>query len=382
MNFERFDTDDTQAGFTEDVRDQLDAWLTPEVLAQADATADEHHPDFFRALGSRGWLVPDASEAEGGAALTWEQVEILDAELTARAAPVINQSTSRMVLPAIRQHASDAIRDRVIREVTSGQTALTLGYTEPGGGSDIAEVKTRAVQQPDGSWIINGAKVFTTGAHHARYTFLLAATEPGRRQAGLTMFLLPLDLDGVEIQPIHTLGERTNMVFFGDVHLSDEYRLGEINDGWRVLQGPLETEHGIGADGSHRAHLDMGALYARRLANALSAALDWVAENPDTRADDPTVLRTLGETLLRVESGLSADRLEGRVNSARNFIEGTDDLLELTAPASLAADDSPAGRIQRAHRAAQVSTIYGGTVEVFRNLIARQLGLPRPAYRQ
>lgn len=383
MNFERFDTTEALALFATQVQRFLDEQLTHEVRSESDLTRDEHHPGFFKQLGARGWLIPEASTSEGGANLSWEQIEILDLELTRRHAPVVNQSTSRMTLPAIRRYASDAVRDRIIREVTSGETALTLGYTEPSGGSDIAHVKTRALRQEDGSWIINGAKVYTTGAHHSRYVFLLANTDPqAPKGRGLTMFALPLGHEGVEIHPIETLGERTNSVFFSDVRLSDDYRLGDVNDGWRVLQGPLDAEHGVGMAKGQRSHIDIAVLYARRLANALAAAVDWVAEKPSERLENPTVLRTLGETVLRIESGLSLDRLEGRVNSAQHYINGTNALVELAAPESLVADDSPGGRLQRAHRASQVSATYGGTVEVFRNLIARQLGLPRPAYTQ
>lgn len=383
MNFTRYDESPELSAFRDEVTAFLDRELTDRVVEEAAATRDEHHPVFFAALGARGWLIPDAPVSEGGAGLTYEQIEILDAELTRRSAPVINHSTSRLVFPAIRHYASEEIRETVMREVASGLSALTLGYTEPSGGSDIAQVKTRAVQQANGDWVINGAKVYTTGAHHARYCFLLTNTDPSaRRGAGLTMFLMPLDLDGVEIRAIETLGERTNSVFFGDVRLGDKFRLGEVNDGWAVLQGPLEAEHGVGNDGSCRAHLDLGALHARRLAVALQTALDALAEAPRGVREDPTVLRGLGEVLLSVESGMSADRLEGRVNSAERYIQGTSSLVELFAPDSLVADGHRFGRLVEQHLAAQVSSIYGGTTEVFRNLIVKQLGLPRQAYKQ
>jgi alkylation response protein AidB-like acyl-CoA dehydrogenase len=382
MDFSRFDSVPALAAFRDEVIAFLDAELTDDVIAEAEAQRDEHHPAFFRGLGDRGWLIPTATADEGGADLSYEQVEILDAELTRHRAPVINQSTSRMIFPAVRDYAHESIRDAVIHEVTSGSTALTLGYSEPDGGSDIAEVKTRAVRQPDGDWLINGAKVYTTGAHHARYIFLLANTDPqAKKGAGLTMFLLPVDLPGVEVHPIETLGERTNTVFFGDVRLDDAYRLGEIDGGWAVLQGPLETEHGIGVTRRGRASQDLGVLYARRLALALEDGLDWVDEHPGRR-DDPVVHSTIGEVLLGVESALSTDRLEGRINGAQGFQDGTSLLLALAAPESLMVADSPAGRILAAHLGSQVSTIYGGTVEVFKNLVARQMGLPRPAYRQ
>jgi len=382
MDYARFDTTPALSQFRDEVRTFLDQILTPELMAEARARGDEHHPDFFRALGARGWLIPDAAPEIGGAGLSYEEIEILDTEMALRSAPVINVATTRTIFPSVRDFAQPEIRDRVIREVTRGETALTLGYTEPSGGSDIAHVKTRAVRQPDGDWILNGSKVFTTGAHHARYIFLLVNTNPqAKRRAGLTMFLLPVALAGVQISAIHTLGERTNVVYFGDVRVPDVFRLGEVDGGWAVLQGPLDAEHGVGGERTgHRAHLDIAAIYARRLALAFEASVDW-ARQTAVRRDDPLIAYRLGEALLRVESGMAADLLEGRVHAATQCIEGTSELLELVAPDGLVHDENTmASHVLHAHLGAQVSSIYGGTVEVFRNLVARQLGLPAPRY--
>lgn len=379
MNFERFDTTPERASFRDEVRSFLDEHLTDSLQKSLRERKDEHDPDFFLALGRKGWIIPDASKEIGGAELSYEEIEILDGEFEARRAPTINHFTTRMVFPTILSFAQEPVRSEVIREVTSGQTALTLGYSEPSGGSDIAAVKTKAVRQADGNWLINGAKVYTTGAHHAKYVFLLASTNPNApRRRGLTMFLVPTTVTGVMVTPIHTFGERTNAVYFGDVILPDSYRLGEIDDGWNVLQGPLESEHGMGGAASGlRTHIDISLLYSRRLASALAATLDWISAHPAETAEEETLRHyKLGSLLLRAEASLAADRLEGRVNAAESFIKGSSEMLELIAPASLANIDRAASDVMEAHLASQVSSIYGGTVEVFRNLIARNLGLP------
>jgi alkylation response protein AidB-like acyl-CoA dehydrogenase len=383
MNYARFDDTPELSAFHEEVRAFLDENLTPAIKEELRERRDEHHPDFFLALGRKGWLIPDFPREAGGAGLSYEQVEILDCELIARGAPTINHSTTRMVFPSILRFAQEPMRSEVIREVTSGKTALTLGYSEPSGGSDIAAAKTRAVLQADGKWLINGSKLFTTGAHHAKYIFLLAVTDPDApKRRGLSMFLMPTDIEGVTVTPIHTLGERTNAVYFGDVLLPDVYRLGEVNDGWRVLQGPLEAEHGVGGGGGLRTHIDISALYGRRLALAVEAGLEWIAGQSEKSAEEMALTHyRLGQLLLRVEGSLAGDRLEGRVNSAENYIRGTSELLEIVAPAALANVTGPASRVMDSHLSAQVSSIYGGTVEVFRNLIARQMGLPAPIYR-
>ena len=113
---------------------------------------------------------------------------------------------------------------------------IALGFTEPECGSDVAAARTKAVRSGD-EWIINGSKMFTTNGHIADYVFLLARTNPEKpKHKGLTMFLVPLDAHGVEVQAVWTLsGERTNITFYSDVRVGDECRIGEVDGGWGVL---------------------------------------------------------------------------------------------------------------------------------------------------
>lgn len=381
MDFSTIDDVPRYAQFRDQVRAFVAKELTAEVRAEVEEGRDEHHPGFFKALGREGWIIPDLPRDKGGAGLDYLEYEILDTELSAAGAPLINVSTSRMIFPSIRRFARGPVGDRVMAEVTSGDTALTLGYTEPSGGSDIADARTRSRRLDDGSWIIDGSKVYTTGAHHAKYTFLLTTSNPQvKKGKGLTMFVLPLDLPGVQVDPIWTFGERTNTVFFGDVHVPDDYRLGDVDDGWAVLQGPLDDEHSVG--GGEGRHGDIGSTYQRRLAHGLYYALEW-ANSIDLEPGEPHVARTIGETTLRLFLSGAARGLTARVGGAQNYIEGLDELVTLAGPAALElSPESPAGMLGRLQRAAQVSSIFGGTVEVFRNLIARELGLPRPAYKQ
>ena len=136
----------------------------------------------------------------------------------------------------------------VLPGVLSGHIRLCLGYTEPEGGSDVATCKTRATREADGSsWVINGSKMFTSNAQNAKYVFLLTNTDPqGAKHNNLTMFLVPLDSPGIEIQGIRTLdGDRTNIVYYSDVRVDDFYRIGEVNGGWTVMRSALAAEHGL-----------------------------------------------------------------------------------------------------------------------------------------
>ena len=118
-----------------------------------------------------------------------------------------------------------------------------LGFSEPEAGSDVANAQTRAVRDGD-EWVINGSKMFTTNAHIADYVFLLTRTNPDvPKHKGLTMFLVPLDRDGVEVQAVYTLsGERTNITFYNDVRVPDSARIGDVDGGWRVLTASLMDE--------------------------------------------------------------------------------------------------------------------------------------------
>jgi alkylation response protein AidB-like acyl-CoA dehydrogenase len=290
----------------------------------------------------------------------------------------------------VDRYASPELAADVIPRVVTGDARFCLGYTEPDGGSDIAAAKTRAVR--DGNeWVINGQKIFTTGAQNCQYTFLITRTDPDApKHKGLTMFLVPLDTPGVEIGPIHTVGgERTNVVYYADVRISDRYRLGSVNGGWGVLRGPLDEEHFGGGHTDGLDDLSIGASWARLQGEAVRAAFGWAntASRPDGSRpiDDPLIRARLGGLALEVEAALATPGPMGRICVAETIIRGAAELMDLVGPEALlphGADGCVAGGvIDYAHRFAQGTAIYGGTNEVFRNIVAQHvLGLPRPIY--
>jgi alkylation response protein AidB-like acyl-CoA dehydrogenase len=275
-------------------------------------------------------------------------------------------------------------------KVFSGEVRLCLGYTEPEGGSDVATCKTRAVRDGD-AWIINGSKMFTTGAHNCQYVFLITNTAPdARKHKSLTMFLVPLDTPGIEIQGIRTVdGDRTNIVYYSDVRVDDKYRLGDVNAGWTVLREPLSTEHGAVAaapDGLQDPSIMMHQ--AGSMAQAVDKAVVRVTQpDPDGRrlVDDKSVACRLGRSFARLEAALSAPNIYGRVAIAQTMRDISPDLMDILGAASAlpfgtdgAADD---GSAEYAYRFAPLVGIYGGTLEVFRNMIGQyMLGLGKPNY--
>jgi alkylation response protein AidB-like acyl-CoA dehydrogenase len=274
--------------------------------------------------------------------------------------------------------------------VLSGHVRLCLGFTEPEGGSDVATCKTRAVRDGDG-WIINGSKMFTSNAHNSQYVFLLTNTDPAApKHKSLTMFLVPLDTPGIEIQGIRTVdGDRTNITYYSDVRVDDKYRLGEVNGGWTVLRSALNAEHGVvdrDAEGLQKiaAMSEHGVLMAEAVDNiaAIAAAED---ANGRRLLDDQSVKYRLGRGIARVEAALSTPEIFGRVAIAQTMRDVSPDLMDILGAASSlpveaerAADD---GGVEYIFRMALPVGVYGGTLEVFRNMIAEHvLGLGRPNY--
>lgn len=377
MDFSRYDNPQTREFICEVEGFLAEHWSEARRRASF-VNGRAHDADFLRALGDRGWVLPDWPVAEGGAGLDDRRYHVLNAMLQEAEVTLLDVQMTRMVAPAVREHGSAELQAEVPK-VAGGLTGISLGYTEPDGGSDLAAAKTRAV--PDGNeWIINGGKVFTTHAHVFEYCFLLTLTDPvAPPRRGLTMFLVPLNTPGIGISALHTLGERTNIVTYSDVRIPDRYRMGEVGAGWQVLMGPLNIEHGLGSIG--RPTLDPTVLYARQLAAALAAAVGW-ARQPGADgvapSSDPAVLARLGAVSLALAEASATWGTSGRIFGSEALIHYVADLLDLLGPEALVCGHTWGGEIEHLHRNAQVSAIYGGTTEVYRNLIARELGLPKP----
>lgn len=383
MNFNYIDFDDATKAFYAEVTDFLDEHNTEAVHDEEHRTGAGFNLGFHKALGAKGWILPTWPKEKGGAGLTPLQAAILQREIRARHLPTITAGTTTLVLPAVLQYADPSVQDEVVPGVARGDIRFCLGYTEPDNGSDLAGVRTRATQDGD-EWVIDGQKMFTTGAQNCQYAFLLARSNPDKpKHKGLTMFLCPLE--GAEIQAVHTLGgERTNMVFFDGMRISDRYRLGPVDSGWMVLSGPLNAEHGIG--GHVEYQLDSpGGMYASVGVSAYEHAVDW-AKTPGVDAtrpiDDPVVRRRLALAAVEIEDSTVAPGPMGRIVSSERFIRYAEDLISMVGPRGLLPRGEKGaianGWIEYAHRFAQGTATYGGTTDIHRNIIAeRILGLPR-----
>ncbi|HTY68322.1 MAG TPA: acyl-CoA dehydrogenase family protein [Alphaproteobacteria bacterium] len=204
--------------------------------------------DFHRALAAKGWSVYAWPKEYGGMGWTPVQRYIFEVECARAGAPAFNSQGVRMVGPVIMHYGTAAQKDHYLPRIRSGEHYWCQGYSEPGAGSDLASLKTKAVLDGD-HYVVNGQKIWTSYAHKANRMFMLVRTSSaGKRQDGITFLLLDMNLPGITVRPIVGSGgdHEVNEVFFDDVRVPVAGRVGEENKGWEVAKFLLEFERGAG----------------------------------------------------------------------------------------------------------------------------------------
>jgi acyl-CoA dehydrogenase len=272
--------------FRDEVRRFLAEAVTPDMRRdQALTTGFISEPEvafpFHQALTRKGWSVHPWPKEFGGTGWSPVQAYIFENECARAGAPVYNGAGQRMVGPVIMHFGNDAQRKKYLPRIVSGEDHWCQGYSEPGSGSDLASLKTRAVSDGD-HYVVNGQKIWTTLAHKSNRMFALVRTSTeGKRQEGITFLLLDMDLPGITVRPIHGNGgdHEFNEVFFDNVRVPKEGRVGEENKGWEVAKYLLEFERG-------------GALQAGRVRAQFAKLVGLVHKRC---ADDPDVARRLAE---------------------------------------------------------------------------------------
>ncbi|OPX12768.1 acyl-CoA dehydrogenase family protein [Mycobacterium sp. AT1] len=389
MDFSRVPLSDDDLAFVGRVRTSLQACVTDDVIRRDRETGENFDESVHVALGEQGFLAGDfLVESDGG--FSPVQRRIWELEVGRARTPWFHWGTTAMVGRIVRALGSPELADEVLPGVLSGQIRMCLGFTEPDGGSDVATCKTRAVRDGD-VWVVDGSKMYTSNAHHSRYVFLLTNTDPtAPKHRSLTMFLVPLDTTGIEIQGIRTVdGDRTNVVFYDGVRVDDRYRIGDVNDGWSVMREALKVEHGIRErdDQGLQALSTMshhGTLMAQAV-DGVGAMIGDVKADGRRLVDDGSVGFRFGRIVARMEAALSASGMFGRVALAQTMRDIAPELMDVAGSASSLPADTPGsvddGAVEHLFRLAVPTGIYGGTLEVFRNMIAQNvLGLGRPSY--
>jgi alkylation response protein AidB-like acyl-CoA dehydrogenase len=296
----------------------------------------------------------------------------------ANAPAKVNHFGEELLGPTLIDYGSPEQQQRFLPRILDVTELWCQGYSEPGAGSDLANVSTTAVLDGD-EWVINGQKVWTSLAHWAQWCFVVARTEKGsKRHAGLSYLLVPLDQPGVQIRPIVQLtGESEfNEVFFDDARTDADLVVGAPGDGWRVAMGTLTFERGVSTLGQQ-------IVYARELNGVVELAKRTGA------ADDPLIR----ERLTRSWAGLRAMRSyalatmdveqPGQDNVSKllwaNWHRELGEIaMDVQGKAGMTLASGDFDEWQRLYLFTRADTIYGGSNEIQRNIIAeRVLGLPR-----
>ena len=380
-----FESPDVGNPLAEELRTLLTGILDPEKHNLFEENFEAHDWDVHRALGKAGFIFPSWPEKWGGRGADSDSARACRNVSTELGWAGLAGGVTGMAGMLVQSAGSPELQDEVLLGFARGEFTSCLGFTEPSGGSDVFAAKTRAVRDGD-EWVINGQKMFTSGAELADYVLLLTRTDPDvPKHKGLTLFLVPLKVPGVEIQPVHTfMDERTNATFYADVRISDRYRLGEVNGGVKVMSMALSVEQG----GSH---------YHHQMRKMVDAVLNWARE--ETRdgkplIEHPNTLSRLAKVYTRaaISEALSArvlaTRLAGepdlaygpssKVFTTEAFIVDSADLLDLSSPASLVRGKDGLGVVEIGYRHSTATSVYGGTSEVLRSMVAeRRLNLPR-----
>ena len=287
-----------------------------------------------------------------------------------------------LLAPTLMAHGTPALQARFLPGVLAGQTYWAQGYSEPGAGSDLAAVRTRARVDPDsGEWVIDGQKVWTSWAHESDWIFVLARSEPGSvRHKGLVLLLVPLRQPGVTLRPIRQItgDAEFNEVFFDNAHTEAGMHLGVPGQGWAVAMYLLACERGASTLGQ-QAHFRHEFEQLVALAKHNGAARDPLLRQRIAHA--ALGLQTLRSHALRT-SGDDAPARAASIskyawsNWRRNLGELAMDVLGLSGDV---ADDEPLRRaMQRLWLISRSDTIYAGSNEIQLNLMAeRTMQMPR-----
>ena len=287
-----------------------------------------------------------------------------------------------MCVPTVIAFGSDDHKSRYVKPSLRGDEVWCQLFSEPGAGSDVAGLKTRAIKDGD-DWVINGQKVWTTGAQFSDYGILLTRTDPkARKHKGLTMFIVDMKQAGVEVRPIHQAngGSDFNEVYFTDVRIPDSDRLGEVGEGWKVAIVTLMNERlavgGAGGPG-WREIMD----YARSSGSLTDQAFR------ENLADWYVAAQGYKLTKFRTQTALSRGETPGPENSIGKIITAnllqdiSNTAIEMQDHYGLMTDETqvPAAAIfQKSLMWAPGIRIAGGTDEILKNIIAeRVLGLPQ-----
>jgi alkylation response protein AidB-like acyl-CoA dehydrogenase len=396
-----------ELAFQKEVRDWIAANMPSEVAEESRRSRSSHVSkerllQWQKKLAGKGWLCPNWPKEYGGPGWSSTQKFIFEMEMARADSPYLSSFSIKMVAPVLMRFGSEVQKKRFLPRIAAAEELWCQGYSEPGSGSDLASLRTRAVREGD-HYIVNGQKIWTTNAHWADWIFCLVRTSTeGKRQEGISFLLIDMKSPGIRIDPIYLAdGTRTpmrhevNQVFFTEVKVPAENLVGEENKGWTYAKYLLEFERGGQAFGPRlrKAFRHLQTLSRTQLAagEPLSASAQWREKMAAVEIEIDAV--EMNE--LMFYSGLKAGDAPGNMGSVVKM-RGTEvgqKVTELAVEAvgwygapftELRNYDSnvvPVGGdyvddVAPRYFNNRKTTIYGGSSEVQRNVLAKaMLGL-------
>ena len=375
-------------GFTDEeeklraeVREFLRKELTPEAIAETRANGGNYGgPEgrkVIRKLGARGWLVPTWPRKYGGLESSHMVEYVIRTELVYAGLPWVFVGAN-MAGPTILEYASEELTDEFLPKIAKGEIELTLGYTEPQAGSDLAAIEIRAEDKGD-YFLLNGQKVFNTSAHIADYHWLGARTAPGAGHKGISLMLVDLKSPGITIRPMVTMaGWKTNEIFYDDVQVPKRNMVGEKNHGFYYIMSALDLERMFPVDS-----------YLRLFEELVEYAKE-TKRNGKPLSKDPVIRQRLAQVAIELEVSRLlyyqlADILDkGKIPNYQSSMEkvfATETCqrvantgMQIMGLYGQLHEDSKRslleGKVEHYYRWPVVETIYAGTSEIQRNIIA------------
>jgi alkylation response protein AidB-like acyl-CoA dehydrogenase len=383
-----------QLSLREELREYFAGLVTPEVKAGLASATGEFGDDLvyklvIRQLGTDGWLGIGWPQEYGGQARSMVD-QLIFTDAAAVAGVPIPYLTLNTVGPTIMRYGTDEQKEYFLPRILAGDLHFSIGYSEPGSGTDLASLRTRAVREGD-EWVINGQKMWTSLIQYADWLWLACRTDPDLpRHKGLSMILVPADSPGFSYTPVHTVaGVSTSATYYEDVRVPASNLVGELNGGWSLMTNQLNHER-------------VALTSAAPLTYSIDLVRRWAQEtkNPDGQRviDSEWVQIALGRAHARTTAlalinwKLAADAEAGvdlsPAEASATKIYGSElatevyrSLMEIVGPNAGITGDSEgavlAGRLERFYRSALVMTFGGGTNEIQRDIIGYvALGLP------
>nr|WP_040586706.1 acyl-CoA dehydrogenase family protein [Sciscionella marina] len=379
------------AGFRQQVR----AWLEENLrgrfaeLRGLGGPGSEHEAfelrlEWERHLAAAGWTCLGWPAEHGGRGASLAEQVVFHEEYAAANAPAgVNHFGEQLLGPTLIAYGTPEQQQRFLPKIRAIEELWCQGYSEPGAGSDLASVRTTA-RLEDGEWVIDGQKIWTSLAHLSDWCFVLARTEPGsKRHAGLSYLLVPMNQEGVTVRPIEQLTGTSefNEVYFDGARTSADLVVGEPGQGWRVAMGTLTFERGVSTLGQQvRFRREWEGVRAQAAASGMLTDPGFAEELSRSRLE----LEVMREHALRTLGMSEKDGGAGQASVAKllwaNWHRRLGELAMRAEGAAGLTADGGLDQWQRLYLFSRADTIYGGSNEIQRNIIAeRVLGLPKEA---